>query len=263
MPRRRIARLAVVSLILSMLAGATTTADATTTPTVFLPDVRPLPPSDLSIAVSNGHTLLYFSFSPEDIGTGPMELQPKAEDCNGDGNFNNDRTAYQNVYGDTNGNGVYDWPNSPTPPGPDDIVSSTPVGCFTFDSAHGHWHFANYGKYRLLTLTGKVKASRTKVGFCMIDDSQVDPLPGSPPAAYYVGCDDGEIQGISVGWDDVYPWYIAGQSLRIDHVADGRYCLVETADPKHQLQEPDTTNNQSRLKIRIQGTHVEALSHPC
>jgi hypothetical protein len=263
---RRPSFLIIVAIGASMwtLLGGALTAGAGTTPE-FLPNIRPLAPDQLSISTSNGHRQLNFAFSPEDIGTGPLELQPQREDCNGDGNSKNDRTAYQNVYGDTNANGVYDWPNTTNPLGADAVVSSTLVGCFAFDPDHGHWHFANYAKYRLLTLTGRVVGKRTKVGFCLIDHHQVDILPGTPDNGhrYYSNCDDLHIQGISVGWADVYNAFIPGQSIVIDGVANGRYCLVERADPHRQLQESDATDNQARLKIRIQGTGVQALPNPC
>lgn len=259
-------RIVVASLVVTwMLAGATAAAGAGTTPTVFLPNVRPLAAGDLSISGPNTHRKLHFSFSPENIGTGPMELQPKAEDCNNDGDPTNDRTAYQNVYGDTNGNGVYDWPQTTDPLGPDGIVSSTVVGCFVFDPSHGHWHFKNYAKYQLLSLRGRLIAKRTKVGFCLIDDNPVETLPGTPEGGQreYFDCGDLATQGISVGWADVYGSFLSGQSIRIGGVSDGKYCLVEKADPKHQLQESVTSDNQSRLKIQIQGTQVQALANPC
>lgn len=155
---------------------------------------------------------------------------------------------------------MYDWPGRPNP---DAIVTTEQVGCFTFDPNHGHWHFKNYAKYQLLSLTGEVLAKRSKVGFCLVDDHRVDAVPGSPQSGNYGGCSDLHLQGISVGWADVYSSYLTGQSIVIDGIADGRYCLVQTADPRGQLQESDTSDNQARLKVRIQGTQIEALSNPC
>jgi hypothetical protein len=265
MRRHPLVVMAAIAVFGWTVAGATATAGADTTPAEFPPNVRPLAPNQLSISTSNRHEKLNFAFSPENIGTGPLEVKPVQEDCNNDGNANNDRTASQNVYGDTNGNGVYDPPDTSDPLGPDGIVRTRTVGCFTFDAraGHMHWHFENYAKYRLLSLKGKVLAKRTKVGFCLTDDTSVETLPGTPDTRIYVSCDDLVTQGISVGWADVYHAFIAGQSIVIDRVAEGRYCLVQRADPKGQLQESDTTDNQTRLRIRIQGTRVQALSNPC
>jgi hypothetical protein len=258
------ARLPALIVAISVFVGVQVlggVAIGTTTVQRFLPDVVPLTisaaatnPVEIEIATSGGHEHLHFALKTENAGAGPLELRPRRQDCNGNGNANDDRTAFQRIYGDTNGNGHYDPPGSASP---DQVVRTVKVGCFVFDPAHGHWHFKNYAKYTLLDVNGTVVGSRKKVGFCLSDDTRVDPtLPGSPATRYYFSCADLAIQGTSVGWDDVYDAYTPGQSIVIDGLPDGDYCLVERADPANVLRELDDTNNVLRTPIQIAGTTV-------
>ena len=263
------ARLAVLSVALASalaLPGAATIALGQTA-TRFKPDVTPLAISasasnPVEIEISTGtHERLRFSLKSENVGEGALELRPKREDCNGNGDLTDDRTAYQNIYGDTNNNGVYD---PPTDPNPDGVVRTVKVGCFVFDPGHGHWHFRNYAKYTLKDANGTVVGTRTKVGFCLVDDDPADPpLPGQPGVAQYGSCADLAIQGTSVGYDDVYSLYLDGQSIVIDGIADGDYCLVEKVDPKNVLIETDDTNNTLRTPIQIAGTAVADGGSAC
>jgi Lysyl oxidase len=266
--------LSVSILACPAIVGMSGSALAQTTPTKFYPDVKPLQltnttnPVELEIDRSpSGKKRLHFAFKAEDVGAGPLEVIPKRQDCNHDGSTANDRTAYQHIYGDTNGNGVYDPPNTSDPAGPDGIVRTRKVGCFVFDPAHGHWHFQDYAKYRLLDASGTVVGVRPKVGFCLFDDSKVETLPGTPPAGYYNDrdhrCRVGQVQGISVGWQDVYGAFTQGQSISIQGLPNGLYCLVENADPKNLLRESDDSNNVARTQIDITRMSVSATGNPC
>jgi lysyl oxidase len=260
--------LLVGGLGLTGVYGVSGPAVARTIVPKLYPDMTPLQlepnanPADVLIDHSpTGTKLLRLAFKSENAGTGPLELQPKARDCNGNGSTRDDRTAVQNIYGDTNGNGVYDAPGSADP---DHVVRTRRVGCFRFDPGHGHWHFKNYAKYSLLDATGTKVGGRSKVGFCLIDDSRVDPsLPGSPATRVYFDCQDLAIQGSSVGWQDVYRPSTTGQSIVIQGLPDGGYCLVSKADPKDLIRETDDTNNQVRTPIDIAGDTVQITGSTC
>jgi hypothetical protein len=233
------------------VAGARGTAPA------LRPDIVPTPTSSVMIRLEDGHKRLYLSFETENAGSGPLEVQPVQEDCDGNGDTTDDRTAVQDIFGDTDGSGAYT-------PGVDTVVRTEVVGCFEFDPDHGHWHFDNYARYRLLTLDGRRLRAQSKVGFCMLDSLSEDPdLPGYSSTRRYTGCPDLGLQGISVGWADVYGTNIPGQFIPIGGVPNGTYCLLGRADPDDRLLETDDANNVVRTRILIDGTTASIRPKAC
>jgi hypothetical protein len=234
-------------------AGAGTRATAP----ALRPDIVPTPTSQVLIRLEDGHKRLYLSFETENAGSGPLEVQPVQEDCDGNGDTTDDRTGVQHIYGDTDGSGEYT-------PGVDTVVRTEVVGCFEFDPDHGHWHFDNYARYRLLTLNGRRLRAQSKVGFCMLDSLSVDPgLPGYSSTRRYTGCPDLGLQGISVGWADVYGVNIPGQFIPIGGIPNGTYCLLGRADPDNRLLETDDANNVVRTRILIDGTVAAIRPKAC
>ncbi|MEA2783645.1 MAG: hypothetical protein QOK29_5204 [Rhodospirillaceae bacterium] len=234
-------------------AGAGTRATAP----ALRPDIVPAPTSQVMIRLEDGHKRLYLSFETENAGSGPLEVQPVQEDCDGNGDTTDDRTGVQDIYGDTDGSGAFT-------PGVDTVVRTEVVGCFEFDPDHGHWHFDNYARYRLLTLNGRRLRAQSKVGFCMLDSLSVDPgLPGYSSTRRYTGCPDLELQGISVGWADVYGVNIPGQFIPIGGIPNGTYCLLGRADPDNRLLETDDANNVVRTRILIDGTVAAIRPKAC
>jgi hypothetical protein len=245
----------VVALVAAIwspaVAGARGTAPA------LRPDIVPTRTSEVVIRLEDGHKRLYLSFETENAGSGPLEVQPVQEDCDGNGDTTDDRTAVQDIYGDTDGSGAYT-------PGVDTIVRTEVVGCFEYDPDHGHWHFDNYARYRLLTLDGRRLRAQSKVGFCMLDSISVDPdLPGYSSTRGYTGCPDLGLQGISVGWADVYGVNIPGQFIPIGGIPNGTYCLLARADPDNRLMETDDANNVVRTRILIDGTVASIRPKAC
>jgi hypothetical protein len=207
---------------------------------------------------ATGHKQLWLVFTTENTGRGPLEVQPTKHDCDGNPATTTDRTALQHIYGDTNGDHVYT-------PGVDTVVRTLKVGCFEYHASHGHWHFADYARYRMETLdTGTKVAAHSKVGFCMLDSLDLDgSLAGHPDSMVYMGCPDLATQGISVGWGDIYDLTVPGQFIPIDDVPDGTYCLVATADPKDRLLESDETDNQVRSQVQLSGDSASLTGDPC
>ena len=263
-------RLAVVALILATVAAIPTAgAGAGEDVPELLPDLRTYRPSDLNLDTNRipGHRLLRFSNVVLNKGKGPMELGPKAEDCDGNGDPNDDRTAYQHVFEDTNGDGVFSRAT--------DAFTEQPAGCQIFHSApdHNHWHFEDFARYELLKYTkdgvlGKVVSVSDKVSFCLVDTNSDKPaLPGYSATKYYgtqqARCQQDEVTGISIGWSDSYSYFLEGQWVDITDLPIGTYCLRSTVDPNNRLEELKDTNNWRDIKLRIRTNKVLTANRRC
>ena len=127
------------------------------------------------------------------------------------------------------------------------------VDTYEFHPTHAHFHYKNFGQAFLYRLNPdgtleKVRESR-KNGFCMIDventrfglDDHGLPYKGEAPRTYYFPrCNAPTerdehgtymVNGISVGWADVYNWFLADQYIEISGVPDGLYVIETMANP--------------------------------
>ncbi len=131
--------------------------------------------------------------------------------------------------------------------GPGDLVMGDPATNprYSYAPCHGHYHFAGFARYRLLSTGGQVVRTGQKVGFCLEDLSRWDRT--SNPAARY-SCD---YQGIQAGWSDIYASQISGQWIDITGLAPGTYVLEATVDPTNVLPETDETNNSATRNVTI------------
>jgi len=228
---------------------------------LLLPDVRTLPPFELSVRnVSDGTRQLRFANEIVNARPGLLELYPAAEDCDGDGLLQDERTAYQRVYRDADGDGAFRR-------GTDTGYTDLAAGCFAFHEAHNHWHFGEFARYQLWRFSGEwsLVSSSDKVSFCITDTRPVlTSLPGFPPSPFYRSCDRDSIQGLSVGWSDVYDATLPGQFVDLTGVGDGRYCLWTVADPGDRLRETDETNNATGYWLDlVAGTVVPHPDEGC
>lgn len=224
----------------------------------LVPNIQTMQPMELRVVTDGGVRRLRFTNLIANVGAGPIELQPRKHDCDGDGNPANDREAIQRIYHDVNGDGVFGR-------GVDTAVETRVAGCFEFSVAHGHWHFHDYASYELVdVVSGAVVASNDKVGFCLLDTFHPYPgVPGSPDHRYYRGCQRNSVQGESVGFADVYQWYLPGQWIDVTGKPNGEYCLVTTADPANQILESNDGDNAYRQRIRLTGSAVVPLTDTC
>ena len=254
---KQVAAVAAAVLTIAAAAGRATASGRATTD-LLLPNVITLQPAGFVVTTAHGRRLLRLSNTTANVGSGPLELQPRKRDCDGDGNPANDRTAIQRIYHDVNGDGIFE-------PSIDTTFDSRVAGCFGYDASHGHWHFHDYASYELLDVsTGTVIAANEKVGFCLLDS--VFPYPGVPGAVRtrrYRGCARDSVQGESVGHGDIYQWWLPGQWIDVTSVPDGEYCLVTTADPDGQLLESSHIDNAYRQRIRLAGDGVVPEVEPC
>ena len=162
------------------------------------------------------------------IGTGRMELR-------GGETHGSAQDVYQRIY---EPNGTYT-----------DILAGT----FTYHPEHGHIHFDDFAEFRLRAVlpgggVGDIVAAGDKISFCLLDVERYN--NSGPSSPYFLEC--GQVQGISVGWADVYDKGLPGQSIDISLVPDGTYWLEAVVDPDNRLIESNEGNNVTRIQINLQ-----------
>ena len=208
------------------------------------PDLRTRTPADLAFDVlADGTHVLRFSNTVWNAGEGRLELE-------GDPHPQQDaaKTIYQNLYdAPTGGN----------------RVSHTQVSSdVVYHPSHEHYHFADFSNYLLLkkAKNGRYRATTkqgVKTGFCIMDLARVR---GSYEPQY-TACGR-ELQGLSVGWGDVYgsdlpeQWVVLGDR----RLADGEYGLRSTADPKNKLDEGGRDgNNAATAYFTVSGGQITGV----
>ena len=152
---------------------------------------------------------------------------------------------------------------------------------YKFHAVHAHIHYQNFGQsllYNYVWGTGRVGAAireGNKVGFCVTDVRLLDSYWGATGngarlSQTFPGCNipkefgpDGAIwmvQGIDVGWADVYGWNLADQYINITGIPDGLYELEQLANPTHSVVEQDYTDDSASTVICLKGNGVTAVS---
>lgn len=133
------------------------------------------------------------------------------------------------------------------------------AGAFLYHSQHQHIHFEDWAIYRLRNVTagggvGSIVVEGAKTSFCILDGLVHDStLPGFPSSPEFVTC-GATVQGLSVGWADIYSKNLEGQNLDITNVPAGQYWLESECDPLNHVLEADETNNVARIPITIGNT---------
>lgn len=130
------------------------------------------------------------------------------------------------------------------------------AGRFIFHPGHDHIHFENWTQFRVRDLlandsVGAVRAAGEKTSFCILDLVIHDnSLPNFNPGGEFGSCAS-TIQGLSVGWVDIYHKELAGQSVDITDLPAGEYWLEAEVDPDNSVLESDESNNITRIKVTI------------
>jgi hypothetical protein len=219
-------------------------------PELLLPDLQTLPPTDLRLLAdpNSGRKMIRFTNSVVNLGPGPLELQGEFDQATGI------VQVTQAIYRS------------------DSTFSEREMGKLVFHEEHDHWHWDNFSKYEVWTVTpdgtlDDLIFSSGKVSYCLRDDEQtpVDPTSKDalskgnvPRQAAYRSC--GWIrQGISAGWIDIYKNNIPGQYVVISAAEDGIYALKSTVDPGNRLIEADKTNNSVVIFIEIQNNRLRVI----
>ncbi|MDQ1518143.1 MAG: hypothetical protein QOE80_3973 [Actinomycetota bacterium] len=209
------------------------------------------------VAEQGARRCLRFDQVIANIGDGPFELRYRME------GLATDQQLRQRIFAS------------------DGTFSEVTVDSYVFHPVHAHFHYKNFGQAFLYrprpdgTLE-KVREGR-KNGFCMIDventrfgaDPIGVPYKGEAPRTYYFPrCNtatehDGHgtymVNGISVGWADVYNWFLADQYIEISGVPDGVYVLETVANPARTVHETTFDDNSARVTIRLRGDSVELV----
>jgi hypothetical protein len=187
-----------------------------------------------------GRVLLRFGNAVANIGTGAMELRGGAILPD------ESQEVFQRIF---NSDGSH---------------TDRLAGLFEYHSTHGHIHFEDFATYNLRAITagngvGDIVASGGKTSFCLLDSLAYNAnLPGAPRNAVYNSCD--QVQGISVGWADVYDYSLPDQWIDVTDVAPGEYWLESIADPLNHLLEANEGNNVARVKVTV-GTMVDTAGN--
>ncbi len=213
--------------------------------TALLPDLLTLPPTNVRLVIdwNTGRSYLRFTTAIANAGMSDLELLGYRSPVSGKTLvLQRVRTTSGNQYGNM-------------------------VGEFAFHPEHNHWHFGSFASYTVWSLQedgslNQILATSGKISYCLRDDEVLAEAVGRArtwPA--YNAC-NGEVQGISAGWVDVYRSYLPGQYVEITGLEDGIYALVSTADPEGLLLESDETNNTAIIYFELSGNWVELLSAP-
>jgi hypothetical protein len=212
----------------------------------FLPDLKPLTPSDIYTVGSRaeGDLRLKFATTIYNAGRGPLETR----------GARNPRTGALEVY-----QYVYEGKRA---------AKGRPVGTFNYNHRHGHLHFDEFARYELWSLGADGRrvarvAQNAKVGFCLMDIKQMSSdrthlesgLIEKPGGPVYAGCRR-DVQGISVGWGDEYLALLYEQDLDLTGVPSGNYALVITSNPGRQIEEMDYRNNAAVAYVTLEGEEV-------
>lgn len=158
---------------------------------------------------------------------------------------------------------------------------------YEFHATHAHFHYKNFAQSHLYASNeagtkGELVRSGTKNGFCLIDVENTwfgrkgdaskrytsclpkDEEKESPSEEVPLGT---QVNGISVGWADVYNWNLPDQYIEISGVADGYYLLETVADsPTNTLIESSEADNAGTVLIWICGESANlanAAAKPC
>ncbi|NUM52181.1 MAG: hypothetical protein HUU46_00930 [Candidatus Hydrogenedentes bacterium] len=130
------------------------------------------------------------------------------------------------------------------------------AGHFVYHSQHNHTHFEDWAIYRLREIlpndgVGDIIATSKKTSFCLLDSFEYDlSLPNAPDNPEFISCST-DVQGISVGYEDLYDKSIPGQWIDITNVPNGDYWLESEVDPENNVLEKDDANNVGRIKVTV------------
>lgn len=226
---------------MALIAAVAATAARPQRPAALLPDLDQRPPTKLRVAALGTSVRLGFASNVENLGRGRLMVVGRRA------------TATSPVMR------------------ADQLVQLrggtrrrvTGVGRIHYDveATHSHWHLLPFERYELRKLDGRLVAPAQKAGFCLTSDHRVRPhVRGSPPRAEFSGhCGKNFpdasriVEGISVGYGDVYSPMREGQYVDVTDVPPGDYVLVHRVNAGRRLRESDYANDAASVRIRFRG----------
>jgi hypothetical protein len=131
---------------------------------------------------------------------------------------------------------------------------------YNVSPSHSHWHLQPFEQYELRTLDGRRIVRDHKSGFCLTSDHR-SPLPTLGPRGTHPvdksDCGKNKpgarrvLEGIAVGWGDIYIPAKEGQYVDINGLAPGDYVLVHRVNVGGLLRETNYANDASSMRIRL------------
>jgi hypothetical protein len=208
---------------------------------LLLPDLALEKPSQLFISGSGTRRKIRFNTTFSNKGDGPFEVIGHSDEQR--------KTTFATQYiKRKDGTGMY-----------------REIGNFVFHPEHRHWHVANHVQYELWSLNAdgspaQIATNSGKMSICMFDDRPYDlKLPGAPQKKEYTFICNTRVQGVSVGWSDVYMARIEGQEVPLGNLADGTYIFRYSINPDRKILEKDYSNNEGSMKVEIKGSQLKVL----
>jgi len=222
------------------------------------PDLEARPPADLYLATEvlgdgQPHHLLRFATTAVNVGEGRLEMEGDAEPPADPGRSS---PVYQNLYDGPIGG---------------EVVARAQLGAdLVYHPTHFHFHLDEFASYRLLQRPEGVDDYRptaydgAKTSSCLLDSERVG--DDGPESAEYAGC-EGDRQGISVGWADVYDaslpdqWVDLGVADGSAPLPDGDYAVEFVVDPADRVDEGGREdNNRAETTFTVRDGRI--ADHP-
>jgi hypothetical protein len=216
-----------------------------TPPSPLLPDLRTVPPDDLTVEFGRGgRRLLRLANMVWNSGEGALELA-------GELNPSTQQTIVVQQLTLPDSDQRYEYV----------------VGEFVYHPTHGHFHLEQFAVYQIWSVTPdgelhSLVASGSKLSYCLMETNVIDrDNPNFTRRRTHTECGR-DAQGILPGWGDRYNAELDGQTIDVTHLPNGRYALMSTANPTGALLESDYTNNTGVVLIELRNTRVTVLGEP-
>lgn len=198
------------------------------------PNLEPFSASDIVVVSGANGLELRFSTTSWNKGAGPMELVGGAIIDDGTPDNPGLREVWQQIYRS------------------DGTIRKELVGQFEYHGGtHSHFHLEDYAAYTLIPVGPGAQTVGEKVSFCLLDNIKVNTrLPNAAKRPVYTTCNP-DIQGISVGFGDIYRYYLDGQSLPFGDNPSGDYLIKIQTNPNGNLFESNYSDNVACTRVRV------------
>jgi Lysyl oxidase len=148
---------------------------------------------------------------------------------------------------------------------------------YVLHPTHAHFHYANFAQGHIWKSNKKGKKrgkqpvrSGNKAGFCLIDIEDHRQGTEYDQEGHYNDLDTcfpltaegaslSQVNGLSVGWADVYGSSLTDQYIEVTGVRDGYYLLEVEVDPLDTVLELDNSDNSAYSLILIKDSEVSLI----
>jgi Lysyl oxidase len=131
---------------------------------------------------------------------------------------------------------------------------------YNVSPTHAHWHLQPFEAYELRTLDGQRIVRDHKSGFCLSSDLLSEQPSLGPHGTRPIGTTDCQrnnprakrvVEGIEVGYGDIYPPMKEGQYVDVSGVPYGDYDLVNRVNVGRKIREVNYADDAASLRIRL------------